>query len=317
MMSLFGITEPEAVIVDLHPRYETVKMGEELARKLSVPILRTQHHKAHASSLLADSGISRMPVIVIDGVGYGDDGKPWGGEVMKASSEDVERIGHLQDFGLPGGDSSVYHPERIAHWLTYENGSDLDINDKVAERILSTTHSQAIMTSSLGRLLDALSSLLLGITWRSYDGEPAMRLERLLSLADEPQRDPFSIPVINGTVDVIGRWSILLKELGCQDDLKLMNRENDVHAANLSMGMISSILDDMVNISLQNGIGEKDEEDRPYVGISGGVAFNTWITREFIDIVKARGGRPVLHSRVPPGDGGISIGQAMLIGELD
>ncbi|RLF68940.1 MAG: carbamoyltransferase HypF [Thermoplasmata archaeon] len=310
-MYLFGAGDVEAVACDLHPRYETVKIAREMADERSVPLIRIQHHRAHAASLMVGSAVEGMGVIVVDGVGYGDDGLSWGGEIFHASWEDIDRVGHLQYFGLPGGDASVYHPERIAHWLSMEAGSDLDIGDEKVRSILAASHSGAVMTSSMGRLLDALSALLLGVTWRSYDGEPAMRLESLLSRAREPEIELFSLPVRGREVDVVGRWRILLEELFVNGSPKIGDRSGDRRSADLAMGMVRSIISDMVEVGMK---GVDDNEGK--MGISGGVAYDIPILEAFVEEVKARGMTPVLHSRVPPGDGGISVGQAALAGRM-
>lgn len=315
-MDLFGVRDVEAVCADLHPRYETRSLASEFAERYSVPVRLIQHHEAHAASLLADSGLEHMPVVVMDGVGYGNDGLPWGGEIIDSSFEKMERIGHLENFGLPGGDASVYHPERIAHWLFRRIGSDLDLGDEKLNGILKRTHSGAIMTSSMGRLLDAMSSLLLGITWRTYDGEPAMRLERLLSGSKDPKKDIFEIPVKDGVVDVTGRWRILVEECFRGDLPTIGMYDGSGRLSDLSMGMVSSIVHDMVKVAIGSSEGDRKDGKIPYVGISGGVAYNLPIVRAFVDSCHEQNAFPVLHSRVPPGDGGISTGQAALGGSL-
>ncbi len=313
-MDLFGGRGIEAVGADLHPRYETLTLARELSEKADVPLLRYQHHEAHAASLLVDSGLEAVPVLVLDGVGYGKDGLPWGGEVIDASLEKMDRIGSLEPFGLPGGDRSVYHPERIAHWLTVETGKELELNDPETSSFLRVTHKGAIRTTSFGRLLDAMSSLLLGVTWRTYDGEPAMRLETLLERSSHPETQLFSRPLMGEKVDVIGRWKVLLEELFIDDIPSIGSKANEQRTADLAMGMIGSILDDMISIALEKGSGEVDEIGRRYIGISGGVAYDLPIVRNFVRSCRDQGAFPVVHSRVPPGDGGISIGQAALAG---
>ncbi len=317
-MDLFGVNDPEFVSVDLHPRYETVELGSELADEFGVPLLRFQHHRAHAASLLVDSRIRSMPVVVLDGVGYGDDGRPWGGEIIDASWDGMERIGHLQYFGLPGGDSSVYHPERIAHWLTIENGKEFDLDDDDANYLLKASHAKAVLTSSMGRLLDALSSILLGVTWRSYDGEPAMRLETLLGRSKDPRTSIFRTEISKGQVDVLTRWDILTEHLFKDGIVTPSYRSGDRSSADLAMGMVGSIIDDMISLAIEKGDGTRDGRGRPYVGLSGGVAYDLPIVDAFVSSCHEKGAFPVLHSRVPPGDGGISVGQAALSGfDLD
>jgi hydrogenase maturation protein HypF len=314
LMALFGGKEIEAVSADLHPRYETIPLAREFSEKFEVPLFRYQHHEAHAASLMVDADSRALPVLVLDGVGHGRDGLPWGGEVIGSSWDQFERLGSLQALGLPGGDSAVYHPDRIAHWLSMESGMGLDIHDDTAVSILSRTHDTAVMTTSFGRLLDALSSLVLGITWRTYDGEPAMRLESLLDRSKDPRTSLFSVPFKDNRVDVICRWKILLEELFKGEKPSVGTIPESKNAPDLVMGMLGSILDDMIEISLKADKGEKDEESRPCIGISGGVAYDLPLVRYFVNSCQRNGALPVLHSRVPPGDGGISVGQAALAG---
>lgn len=312
LMALFGGQKIEAVSADLHPRYETIPLAREFAERFDVPLHRYQHHEAHAASLMVDSDLCALPVLVLDGVGHGRDGLPWGGEIIGSSWDLFERLGSLETFGLPGGDSSVYHPERIAHWISIESGIDLDIHDEAAASILSKTHARAVSTTSFGRLLDALSSLLLGITWRTYDGEPAMRLESLLDRSKNPETSLFSVPLKGNQVNVTGRWKILVEELFGNDNPAIGRIPDQRNTPDLVMGMVGSILDDMVEISLVDNKG--DSNKKPYVGISGGVAYDLPIVRYFVRSCREHGAFPVLHSRVPPGDGGISVGQAALAG---
>jgi len=314
---LFGADDIEGVVIDRHPRYATRSLGRSISGKEGVPLIEVQHHHAHAASLMVDAGLEALTTIVVDGVGHGDDGLPWGGEILRTDHEKCERIGHLEEFGLPGGDGSVYHPERIAYWLSREAGGRMDLGDERLNNILDSTHDKAIRTTSLGRVLDALSALMLGVTWRSYDGEPAMRLERLLSFSKDPLTEIFQIPLQGGVVNIKKRWKKLIGSIG-ENAGSLLRPGIDIEyasRANLCMGFVASLIDDMVSVSLKSGCPE-DGEGRPLVGISGGVAYDVPIVKRFVGTCRELGARPVLHSRVPPGDGGISVGQALIGGQL-
>ncbi|MGA1873154.1 MAG: carbamoyltransferase HypF [Thermoplasmatota archaeon] len=314
-MYLFGAEEVEAVVVDKHPRYTTRRWGSRYAEEKDLPLVEVQHHHAHAASLMADAGIERMTTVAVDGVGYGDDGTPWGGEIIFTDREKYVRVGQLEPFGIPGGDGSVYHPERIAFWLSQEAGYQMDLGDTWSMEVLANSHRRTPMTTSLGRVLDALSALMLGVTWRTYDGEPAMRLEKLLSRSRSPRYDLFHEDGDDHQVGVIDRWKTLLEEISRITGGSIAPGPNMGYdtKADLAMGLVGSIVDDMVRIavSAEDLHGEKE---RPFIGLTGGVSYNVPIVRRFVDSCLERGAEPVLHSRVPPGDGGISVGQVYLGG---
>ncbi|MGA1821808.1 MAG: carbamoyltransferase HypF [Thermoplasmatota archaeon] len=313
IMNLFGAREIEAVVIDRHPRYASRRIGIEYSESGGIPLMEMFHHHAHAASLLVDSGTDSLGCVVVDGVGFGSDSLPWGGEALFSTAGEFQRAGHLRYFGLPGGDASVFHPERIAHWLSRESGYDLDLCDDGLADVLVKTHGSAVMTSSLGRLLDALSALLLGVTWRSYDGEPAMRMEPVLRRSKRPRIDIFREDIRNGSVDVANRWGILLSEVfGERGDIRLSPDIEPSRMSDLAMGMVAAVVDDLVILAGESAAanGALSDDGKPLVGISGGVAYNIPIVKAFLISCRNFGARPVLHSRVPPGDGGISVGQA-------
>jgi hydrogenase maturation protein HypF len=310
--SLFASGTLEAVVVDKHPAYETTKWGQALAKEEGVPLFEVQHHHAHAVSLMADVGMDRLTSVVLDGVGWGDDGTPWGAEVLDTGHTDYMRLGHLAPFGLPGGDSAVYHPERIAYWLTREAGHEMALPDAAAAEVLERTRRSTVMTSSMGRLLDALASISLGITWRSYDGEPAMRLEALLGRSKDPATSLYGSMIgADGVVDVRERWGALISGMFGEGAVRTPDPavRATARTADLVAGFVCSVLDDLVEVGSGSAAGG-------YLGISGGVAYDLPIVKAFAASCGRRGIVPVLHSKVPCGDGGISIGQAVFGGHM-
>jgi hydrogenase maturation protein HypF len=316
MMALFGIEGLDAIGTDLHPRFVTSRWATELSESHSVPLIRVQHHHAHAASLLVDSGLEAMGAVVVDGVGFGDDGTPWGAEALMVDNGSCRRVGHLEPFGLPGGDSSVNHPERIAYWLTKASGHDMDLGSPEAERVLLQMAGRTEMTTSFGRLLDALSALMLGVTWRSYDGEPAMRLERLLASSRHPEGELFEARVSQGVVPVIARWKTLVEELerNGSGPIRPGVKIEPHRAADLSLGLVDAVMKDLVMLAGEKTPALTDRSGLHHVGLSGGVAYDLPIVRSFHRSCIQQGLTPVLHSRVPPGDGGISVGQAAVAG---
>ena len=226
------------------------------------------------------------------------------------------RTSHLEPYGIPGGDASVYHPERIAGWLCREVGWELTLGDERLEAVLEKTHDNSLMTSSMGRLLDGLSALLLGVTWRTYDGEPAIRLETLLGRSKNPVLEPFDRPISGTGIDITSRWRTLLGELWPEGGaLSPGSVPDDTHLPDLAMGFVESVAFDLVvkAADIASAKGSLDDEGRPYVGITGGVSYNVPIVMSFLRSCDRIGARAVLHSRVPPGDGGISVGQAAVV----
>jgi hydrogenase maturation protein HypF len=314
---LFGADDIEGVVIDKHPRYTTRRLGQQIAETEGIPLIEIQHHHAHAASLMVDAGLEDLTTLVVDGVGYGDDGLPWGGEIIHTKREEYSRIGQIEAFGLPGGDNAAYHPERIAHWLTHEVGEHLDLGDQRSMDILNNSHHHAVMTTSLGRMLDALSALMLGVTQRTYDGEPAMRLEKLLAISSSPKIDIFRTGINGNTIGIKKKWRLLIEEIRNRSngDLKPGMEMDHSIKADLTMGFVGSVIEDMVNVAITSDKA-KGKEGWTLIGISGGVSYNIPIVRKFVESCKEMGAMPVLHSRVPPGDGGISVGQAYLGGLL-
>ncbi|MCZ7406642.1 MAG: carbamoyltransferase HypF, partial [Candidatus Methanoperedens sp.] len=186
LMELTGVDKVDAVAVDMHPSFNTSALGKELSEKFNVPLIKCQHHFAHAASLLAESGREKMVCIAADGVGYGNDGTAWGGEIIVAG-ESFERAGHLLPQLMPGGDLAARYPARMAAGVLsrkykpdelsrifkpYFEKNELAIVLKQME-----TGFNSPLTSSTGRILDAIAALLGVCAERTYEGEPAMKLE--------------------------------------------------------------------------------------------------------------------------------------------
>lgn len=186
--------EPEVVVCDLHPGYATTGWAERYADAQGIPLLRVQHHYAHALSLLAEYGIASGPVVVaaLDGTGYGSDGTIWGGEILTlgvdgASPASWERTWHVPGFSLVGGDRAIKHPWRIAQGLAHSWGLDLsgtpaatDAPDAERRLVASQLDSGTgvVSTSSAGRLFDAASAILGLCLDATYEAHAAMALER-------------------------------------------------------------------------------------------------------------------------------------------
>ncbi|RLG85337.1 MAG: carbamoyltransferase HypF, partial [Thermoprotei archaeon] len=197
LLKTYKIDVREAIIVsDLNPVYATTKLAEKYHREYETPLVKVQHHHAHIASAMVEYGIGnpseRVIGIAIDGFGLGTDGMAWGGEVLEVSYREFKRIGHLEYQPLPGGDISTIWPTRILISIlgrvldeeeVYSLVSKFNLHGKLKygfkelQLLLKQCKSVKLYTSGMGRILDTISALLNVCWYRSYEGEPAMKLE--------------------------------------------------------------------------------------------------------------------------------------------
>ncbi|WEL18379.1 Hydrogenase maturation factor [Halorhabdus sp. SVX81] len=298
-------TDPDVVACDAHPDFLTTQeAGAYADREGMAGPIQVQHHHAHAASLLAERERKRAIVIAADGTGYGPDGSIWGGEVLDATLADHDRVGGLSAFELPGGTAAIERPARILASL-------LDDDDRIDELLLergtvetageaATVRKQVEQdinsptTTSAGRLLDAVSALLGVCTERSYEGEPAMKLE---SAAVDGAVLDYDIPYATRDGNRVLDTRQLVRDLDAMaDDHPIA----DV-AATAQWALARGLAELSVAVAADRGVDA--------VGFTGGVAYNDAITRTVRERVEAAGLDFLGHDRVPPGDGGIAYGQ--------
>jgi hydrogenase maturation protein HypF len=200
LRDLLNITHNFDVIgCDLHPQYMTSQYAEEISQERDIPLVKSQHHHAHIISVAAENGIAKDEEILgiaLDGAGYGGDGTIWGGEVLKSSYSDYQRMGHLEILPMPGGDICTYYPYRmliaaLTNQVTDDIIRDITINhvnnvlrhgENELDLILKQSKRNDVMkTSSTGRVLDSIAALIGLTNKRTYEGEPAMKLEAIAS----------------------------------------------------------------------------------------------------------------------------------------
>lgn len=295
---------PELVAHDLHPDY----LSTRYATGLGLPLCPVQHHYAHILSCLADAGIAPPALgVAWDGTGYGTDGTIWGGEFLRLGDGGFERVGHLRSFPLLGGDAAIREPRRSAAGLLYElEGERALVPDGPAFAPFSPAEARAvrgmlrrsvrvIFTSSAGRLFDAVASLL-GFVHRSdFEGEAAMELEFEAEKAkeDPAAADPYPYRIHSEGGSFVLDWGPIIEGV-------LGDREQPRKAARrFHAGLAAGI------VEIARRVGERE------VALSGGCFQNLLLTELATDGLTAAGFRPVVHSRVPPNDGGISLGQVL------
>jgi hydrogenase maturation protein HypF len=308
--------EPQVIAADAHPAYLTRTWAERHAGGSDEPRLRfVQHHHAHVVSLLAEHGRVGQPVVGVafDGTGYGDDGTIWGGELLLlgADTANYERVGHLLTVDLPGGDAAVRNPCRIA--LAYLAASgvswDADLPPVVAcepaelEAVAAqlSSGSGTVPCSSMGRLFDAVAALL-GVRQRiGYEAQAAIELEILAESGRA--RAPGETPSWRFAVDDDGVLDYRPVIRGLVDDLRA-GTDVGILAYWFHVAVASAVAEGVHRIHLATGV--------PVVGLTGGVFQNVLLVRECRARLAAAGLDVLTHRLVPPNDGGLALGQAVV-----
>lgn len=306
-------TQPEVIAYDLHPEYLSTKYALGLANRFKlVPV---QHHHAHIASCMADNKVE-TPVIGVsfDGTGYGSDGHIWGGEFLVADFKGFNRSGHLEYLPLPGGEAAIKRPYRIATGyllkLLGENSLDLKLPflkqvDPVEVALIKRqvqTGLNSPLTSSMGRLFDAVSALI-GIRGViDYEGQAAVELEMVAydgSGKDGDKSYPYSIIEHDG-VNVIQLRELLTAIV---EDL-----HRDASKATMSAKFHNTVAlmvcQVCQRIAAKTGIKQ--------VALSGGVFQNRLLLRKTMALLEPAGFSVLTHKQVPCNDGGISLGQAVI-----
>ncbi|MEQ9714648.1 MAG: carbamoyltransferase HypF [Candidatus Asgardarchaeum sp.] len=311
--------EIHAVVSDAHPVFYTTRLAEKISNELSIPHYTIQHHHAHVVSLLGEYGISpeeEVVAISADGFGLGDDGNAWGGEIFIASYTQYKRVGHLKYVPMPGGDLATKYPIRmvaglLSEILSYDElreilslyKSSFKYGEKEIDIVIKQIRNRinTPMTSSLGRFLDAVSTTLGICDLRTYEGEPAIKLEAA-GCTGKIKNDILNNLeiIVNSNDGIILDTPQLLYEV-----LELKNNGENIHdiAATLQHVIGEKIGEIAIQIARENDIRR--------VLFTGGVAYNSIITRAIRKIVTKNNLTFITHQKVPPGDGGISFGQAI------
>jgi hydrogenase maturation protein HypF len=301
----------ETVVCDLHPKFTTTALAKEMAEADGSRLLQVQHHHAHAAALMAEHGLDEAVTVVCDGYGYGTDGGAWGGEILfcQRESADFKRLGHLESQPLLGGDLASRYPVRVSagmlqkagidanSWLI-QNSTHLPHGKVEADLIQSQLESGRgiVETTSCGRVLDAVAAVL-GICFeRTYEGEPAMKLE---SAALNGKGTLNLKPIVHG--EVLDTTNLLRA---------IFENKQKASTADLAYSAHAYLARGLAGIAIEKA----QELGVDAVGFSGGAACNQILTEVMRRAVEAAGLRFLVHEAVPAGDGGVSFGQAVVGG---
>jgi hydrogenase maturation protein HypF len=298
----------EAVACDVHPKFSTTALAQGLSEELNCPVVSVQHHHAHIATLMGEHCIDDMIGIACDGFGYGTDGKAWGGEILHSNVAGFKRLGHLQEQPMLGGDLATRYPIRMAAGILHQI---VDMDDWLLTNSVSLPHGTAeaklvlaqlkkseaqAKTTSCGRVLDAVSAILGVCVERTYEGEPAMKLESVaVAGKDVLKREP---EIEGDTLNT----TLLVKEV--------FEQKNKFSSADLAYSAESYLAKGLALLAIDQAkhLGVK------HIGFSGGVAYNLHMTATVREMVKESGLDFVVHEKLPAGDGCISFGQAYAAG---
>ena len=297
---------PEIVAYDLHPEYLSTKFA------LSLPLrhVGVQHHHAHVVAVTAEHGV-RHPVVGVtfDGTGYGIDGRIWGGEFLLADWRGFTRYAHLREVPMPGGAAAIRRPARMALGLLAGIDSSL-LGHPGAEGLLARLAEgerdvmltmidrglNSPLTSSMGRLFDAVAAILGVRLDADYEGQAAIELE---AIADPDARGSYEFR-LNGSGPVVVDPEPVLREL-------LDNVAAGVPAPAISSRFHRAVVGAIVRVAR----GASAETGSPDVALAGGVFLNRLVLAGAVRGLTAAGLRPLTHKRLPTNDGAVSYGQAV------
>ena len=313
LMRTFEI-EPETVVHDLHPGYLSTEWAKEWARERGLPLIGVQHHHAHVAGCMAEHGLREAIGLTLDGTGYGTDGRIWGGEVLIARLDGFERFAHLEYVAMPGGDAAVREPWRMA--FAALRAADFDVESEQIVKLLGAQASEvrvlrrmverginSPMTSSLGRLFDAVAAVVLNRRVVDYEAQAAIELEGIA--VDEPDRFEQGdyVPELHDAEEGSGSAAVI--RTGKMWKAVLEDLWRGVPASRISARFHAGIAEGFINVAgnarIESGINQ--------VAMSGGCMHNRRLARLLRVGLEAQGFQVFQHAQVSPGDGGLSYGQ--------
>lgn len=303
---LFAI-EPTLIAYDLHPEY----LATKYALQLDISQVGVQHHHAHIASVLAEHGIDEQVIgVAFDGTGYGTDGTLWGGEFLVADYKEFTRLGHCKYLPLPGGDRAIKEPWRIAAWVLYNlygqefPAFDLEISRKLPSgwQLMMEAACKGInapLTSSAGRLFDIAAGILGICHTIHYEGQGAIELE-WAGQRQSGQVLPYTISQGRPYVlDFMPTFAAMTEALRRGSSVGFLAACFHATLADATVAMVKKIRRD-------TGIKK--------VALSGGVWQNSTILKKVVGMLQQEGVHVYTNQLVPPNDGGLALGQAVVAG---
>ena len=338
MMRITKTDSFDAIACDLHPQFFTTRLAKELAEEYDCPLIPVQHHHAHGISLLNDhhsegSANNEMIIIAADGVGYGADGNSWGGEILYTNIKDFERTASLMPQKMPGGDLCTKYPVRMLASILSNPNSEYEkekysedyLKELLNENYLDSFQHGAIEIKSLfrqmetnlnvgintstGRVLDSVSTALHICDKRSYEGEASMKLESYAyEYKEEDTLEDFPV-IIKDYIDEDGNKRRIL------DTTAILRYITDKIEEGENLHKIAVAGQKAVSIGLAKlAIESAKEKGIKTIGATGGVFYNEAITSYIKEYIENEGFEFIQHANSCPGDGSVSLGQAIIAG---
>lgn len=291
----------DKVVCDLHPNFHSTR----LAKSLGIPVLELQHHHAHIASVIAENNIRNELIgVCFDGTGYGEDGNIWGGEFFVWDKLNFKRIGHLAYTPIIGGDLSMKDCKKTAACYLIENDLEQYINDERKNIIKASMINKinTVLTSSAGRLFDAISAIIGIKTENDFEGQAAQMLEKEAFLAIKAKKQPvdFEFEILKTNDMIISSPKPLLKKL-CE-----LKEKEDIGA--ISLGFHTAVS----KMILKNCLLIREQSEINSVALSGGVFQNSILMEETLNLLRENDFFVFYNKLVPPNDSGISLGQAFM-----
>jgi hydrogenase maturation protein HypF len=305
----------ERAACDLHPDYTTTRLAEEWCAPRGIPLIRVQHHHAHLAACLAENGRTQRAIgLTLDGTGYGSDGAIWGGEVLVGDARSFQRAAHLQETFLPGGELAARQPWRMALAWLFETFSDAalslpiplvrQLRTEPGEDALHALLNESLRarvfphTTSMGRLFDAVAALIFFGTRKQHEGQAAMLLEGMIS-AGAPEPYPFEVRFTaeGGLISPLPMIRALIADLKKGESSAAMSRR-------FHDGLAEALTRACNSVREMTGLG--------LVALSGGCFQNAFLHVSLEERLRAAHFDVISHHHVPPNDGGVSLGQAVI-----
>ena len=359
MMQITKTDSFDLIACDMHPQFFTTQLAKEYAEKYDCPLIQVQHHHAHGVSLINDHVLNKtdldektsaemeisqdykksellenpgeMIIIASDGVGYGDDGGAWGGEILYTDIKSYKRMASLMPQKMPGGDLCTKYPARMLAAILSNPNSDYE-RDKYSEEhvqeLMEKNYLDAFphgkmeiaslfkqiernlnvgINTSTGRCLDSIAAALNICHERSYEGEAPMKLESAA----------FNYLKMNDS-DKLNDYPIIIKD---HDDRRVLDTTAilryviDKLEEGEDIGRIAAAGQEAVSIGLAKiAIEAARDCGIDTVGVTGGTFYNEAITAHIKDCIENAGLKFIQHTNSCPGDGSVSLGQAIVAG---
>lgn len=310
---------PAIIAVDRHPDFRASRYGRDRAESEGLALVEVQHHHAHIAACLAEHavplGSAAVLGIALDGLGWGDDGTLWGGEFLRADYCSCQRLASLRPVPMPGGAQAIYQPWRMA-WAYLSQHVDcaalqreyraLPFFQGLCDRPLRALEAMqraginSPLTSSCGRLFDAVSALLGICNEADYEGQPAIELEACADAAAFGRDEGYPFMLTHEHIDPAPLWPALLADLANKVAIGVV-------AARFHLGLAQAIVAMVERLTRRDG-----DPWQHRVALSGGVFQNALLLAELTRRLEAAGFTVLSPSRVPVNDGGLSLGQAVV-----